>query len=51
MMTASKKVCHTVLKYLLSFLFLFLSLSAGIGKQDISKESFAAKETGLEPSY
>jgi hypothetical protein len=26
MMTASKKVCHTVLKYLLSFLFLFLSL-------------------------
>ena len=34
------------------FLFsLFLSLYAGIGKGDISKEPFAAKEMGPEPSY
>jgi hypothetical protein len=33
------------------FLFsLFLSLRR-VGKRDISKESFAAKETGAEPSY
>jgi hypothetical protein len=30
---------------------LSLSLSAGIGKGDISKESFSAKEMGPEPSY
>jgi hypothetical protein len=48
MMTASKKVCHTILKYLFS---LSLSLSTRIGKWDISKESFAAKEMGPEPSY
>jgi hypothetical protein len=48
-MTASKKVCHTVLVYIL---FSFpLSLSIGIGKAGFSKESFSAKETGLEPSY
>jgi hypothetical protein len=39
MMTASKKVRHTVSKYLLSS-FPPLSLSVGIGKGDISKESF-----------
>jgi hypothetical protein len=50
MMTASKKVRHTVSKYLLSS-FPPLSLSAGIGKEDISKESFSAKETDPEPSY
>jgi hypothetical protein len=49
MMTASKKVRHTVLVYFLSSFP--LSLSAGIGKGDISKESFSAKETGPEPSY
>jgi hypothetical protein len=48
-MAASKKVCHTASKYLLSSFSLSFSLSAGIGKRDISKESFAAKETGLEP--
>jgi hypothetical protein len=51
MMTASKKVCHTVSKYLLSSFPLSFSLSAGIEKRDISKEPFAAKETGPEPSY
>ena len=45
-----KKVCHTVLVYFLSS-FPPLSLSIGIGKGDISKESFSAKETGPEPSY
>jgi hypothetical protein len=49
MLTASKKVCHTVSKYLLSSFPLYLS--AGIGKGDISKESFSAKEMGPEPSY
>jgi hypothetical protein len=33
------------------FLSLSLSLATGIGKGDISKGSFSAKETGLEPSY
>jgi hypothetical protein len=51
MMTASKKVRHTVSKYFLSFFPLSFSLSIGIGKRDILKESFAAKETGPEPSY
>jgi hypothetical protein len=46
-----KKVRHTASKYLLSSFSLSFSLSAGIGKRDISKESFAAKETGPEPSY
>jgi hypothetical protein len=51
MMTASKKVRHTISKYLLSSFPLSFSLSTGIGKGDISKEPFAAKETGPEPSY
>jgi hypothetical protein len=51
MMTASKKVHPTVSKYLLSSFPLSFSLSAGVGKKDISKEPFAAKETGPEPSY
>jgi hypothetical protein len=51
MMTASKKVCHTVSKYLLSFFSLSFSLSAGIEKENISKEPFTTKETGPEPSY
>jgi hypothetical protein len=51
MMTASKKVCHTVSKYLLSSFPLSFSLSAGIRKGDILKEPFAAKEMGPEPSY
>jgi hypothetical protein len=51
MMIVSKKVRHTVSKYLLSSFPLSFSLSAGIGKRDISKESFAAKDTGPEPSY
>ena len=48
-----KKVCHTVLVYFLSSfpLSLSLSLSAGIGKGDILKESFSAKAMGPEPSY
>jgi hypothetical protein len=49
-MTASKKVCHTVSKYILSSFPLSFPLSAGIGKGDISMEPFAAKETGPEPS-
>jgi hypothetical protein len=36
MMTASKKVCHTVQIHIL-FFFPFLSLATGIGKGDISK--------------
>jgi hypothetical protein len=51
MMTASKKVRHTVSKYLLSSFPLSFSLSAGIRKRDILKEPFTAKETGPEPSY
>jgi hypothetical protein len=51
MMTASKKVCHTISKYLLSSFPLSFSLSTGIGKGDISKEPLAAKEMGPEPSY
>jgi hypothetical protein len=51
MMTSSKKVRHTVSKYLLSSFALSFSLSTGIGKGDISKEPFAAKEMGPEPSY
>jgi hypothetical protein len=51
MMTASKKVCHTISKYLLSSFSLSFSLSVGIEKRDISKEPFAAKEMGPEPSY
>jgi hypothetical protein len=43
-----KKVRHTVSKYLLSSFSLSFSLSAGIGKGDISKEPFTAKETGPE---
>jgi hypothetical protein len=61
MMTTSKKVRHTVSKYLLSSfplslslsltlsLSLSLSLSAGIGNGDISKESFSEKETAPSP--
>jgi hypothetical protein len=51
MMTASKKVRHTVSKYLLSSFPLSFSLSTGIEKGDISKDPFAAKEMGPEPSY
>jgi hypothetical protein len=51
MMTASKKVCHIISKYLLSSFPFSFSLSIGIGKRDISKESFTTKETGPEPSY
>jgi hypothetical protein len=51
MMTVSKKVRHTVSKYLLSSFPLSFSLSARIGKRDILKEPFVAKETGPEPSY
>jgi hypothetical protein len=49
MMTASKR-CATLFS---SFPFFLssLSLSVGIGKGDISKESFSAKETGPDPSY
>jgi hypothetical protein len=52
MMTASKR-CATLFLFIsfLPFLSLSLSLSAGIGKGDISKESFSAKETGPKPSY
>jgi hypothetical protein len=47
-----KKVCHTIFEIFPFFLSpLYLSLSAGIGKGDISKESFSAKEMGPEPSY
>jgi hypothetical protein len=44
-----KKSVPHCLKYLLSSFPLSFSLSAGIGKGDISKEPFTAKETGPEP--
>ena len=49
MMTASEGVprCFSLFPFFLSP----LSLSTGIGKGDISKESFSAKEMGPEPSY
>jgi hypothetical protein len=50
MMTAPKKVRHIAYIYIL-FPFPSLSLATGIGKGDISKGSFSAKETGPEPSY
>jgi hypothetical protein len=49
MMTASKK-CATLFS-LFPFFLSSLSLSVGIEKGDISKESFSLKETGPEPSY
>jgi hypothetical protein len=49
-MTIASKRCATLFS-LFPFFLSPLSLFAGIGKGDISKESFSAKETGPEPSY
>jgi hypothetical protein len=49
MMTASKKVRHTIYIHIL-FLLPFLSLQ-GPGKGIFRKRSFSAKEAGPKPSY
>jgi hypothetical protein len=49
MMTASKKVHHTILIYI-RFFFPSLLLQ-GPGKGIFRKGSFSAKEAGPEPSY